>query len=104
MCGRFSNRLTWSELHELMGLLGAPLNLRPRYNAAPGQDVTAVRAAAGRRLLAALGPIPAWARDAAIGHRLINARSETAAAMGNTHWGVVPKNDIPGVVCEPPHL
>ena len=57
-----------------------------------------------RRLLAALGPIPAWAKDAAIGHRLINARSETAAAMGNTHWGVVSKNDIPGVVCEPPHL
>ena len=23
MCGRFSNRLTWSELHEVLSLLGA---------------------------------------------------------------------------------
>ena len=46
MWRRFSNRRSWSDLHELMGLLGAPLNLRPRYNAAPGQDFAMVRVAA----------------------------------------------------------
>ena len=81
MCRSFSYRLSWSELHELMGLIGAPLNLRPRCNAAPGQDIAVVRAAAGGRWLAMLrwGLIPAWAKDPAIGNRLINARSETAA-------------------------
>ena len=39
LCGRFSNRRSWFELHELMGILGAPLNLRLRYNAAPRQDM-----------------------------------------------------------------
>ena len=81
MCGRFTQRLSWRELHELMDLVGTPLNLRPRYNAAPSQDVAAVRAAEEGRTLAMLrwGLIPAWAKDPAIGHRLINARSETAA-------------------------
>ena len=81
--------MTWRELHERMDLIGTPLNLPPRYNVAPSQDVAVVRAAdpgsrsgAGDgRTLAMLrwGLIPAWARDPAIGHRLINARSETAA-------------------------
>ena len=81
MCGRFTQRLSWRELHELMDLIGAPLNLRPRYNIAPSQDVAVVRAAPHGRTLAMLrwGLIPAWARDHVIGHKLINARSETAA-------------------------
>ena len=81
MCGRFTQRMTWRELHERMGLLGTPLNLRPRFNVAPSQDVAAVRANDDGRSLCMLrwGLIPAWATDPAIGHRLINARSETAA-------------------------
>ena len=81
MCGRFTQRLSWAELHELMDLIGPPLNLRPRYNVAPSQDVAVVRAANGGRSLSMLrwGLIPAWAKDPAIGYRLINARSETVA-------------------------
>ena len=81
MCGRFTQRMTWRELHERMDLIGTPLNLPPRYNVAPSQDVAVVRAAGNGRALAMLrwGLIPAWANDSAIGHRLINARSETAA-------------------------
>ena len=81
MCGRYTNRFTWKELHERLDLIGTPLNLRPRYNVAPSQDVAAVRASNSGRSLAMLrwGLIPAWARDPAIGHKLINARSETAA-------------------------
>ena len=63
MCGRFTQRMTWRELHELMNLIGTPLNLRPRYNVAPSQDVAVVRAADDGRTLAMLrwGLIPAWA-------------------------------------------
>ena len=81
MCGRFTQRMTWRELHERMDLIGTPLNLRPRYNVAPSQDVVVVRADDEGRGLAMLrwGLIPSWAKDSTIGHRLINARSETAA-------------------------
>ena len=81
MCGRFTQRMSWRELHDLMDLVGAPPNLRPRYNVAPSQDVAVIRSDDKGRTLAMLrwGLIPAWAKDPAIGHRLINARSETAA-------------------------
>ena len=70
-----------------MDLIGAPLNLQPRYNVAPDQDVAIVRAAdpgsrsgIGRRLsMLRRGLVPAWAKDPSIGNRLINARSETVA-------------------------
>ena len=81
MCGRFTQRMTWRELHERMDLIGSPLNLRPRYNVAPSQDVAVVRTADDGRTLAMLrwGLIPAWAREPNIGYKLINARAETAA-------------------------
>ena len=64
-----------------MNLTGPALNLRPRYNVAPGQDVAAVRAAEGGRGLSMLrwGLIPFWSREPNIGYRMINARAETAA-------------------------
>ena len=82
MCGRFTQRMTWRELHERMDLIGTPLNLRPRYNVAPGQDVAVVRpGTGGGRGLAMLrwGLTPSWAKDPAIAWKLIIARSETAA-------------------------
>ena len=81
MCGRFTQRMTWRELHERMDLIGTPLNLRPRYNVAPSQDVAVARPSDNGRTLAMLrwGLIPSWAKDHAIGNKLINARSETAA-------------------------
>ena len=80
MCGRFTQRLSWRELHELMSLIGPAQNLRPRYNAAPAQTIAAVRAGAEGRTLSMLrwGLIPAWAKEPNIGYRLINARAETA--------------------------
>ena len=35
MCGRFTQRLSWEELHRLADLIGRPRNLAPRYNIAP---------------------------------------------------------------------
>ena len=82
MCGRFTQKLTWREIHDLYGLLTAasPDNMRPRWNGAPTQDFAACRLNAdGVRTLARLrwGLIPFWAKDAKIGSRLINARAET---------------------------
>ena len=64
-----------------MNLTGPALNLRPRYNVAPGQDVAAVRTAEDGRRLSMLrwGLIPFWSREPNIGYRMINARAETAA-------------------------
>ncbi len=57
--------------------------IRKRYNIAPSQEAPVVRAAAerGGRELAWLrwGLVPFWAKDPAVGSRMINARSETAA-------------------------
>ena len=80
MCGRFTQRLSWRELHERLGLIGTPQNLRPRYNVAPGQTIAAVRLTDGGRRLSMLrwGLIPPWAKEPNIGYKLINARSETA--------------------------
>ena len=80
MCGRFTQRLSWRALHELLDPIGPPANLRPRYNAAPGQRIAAVRLAHDGRRLSMLrwGLIPAWAKEPNIGYRMINARAETA--------------------------
>ena len=80
MCGRFTQRLSWRELHELLGLIGPAQNVRPRYNVAPAQTIAAVRASREGRTLSMLrwGLIPAWAKEPNIGYRLINARAETA--------------------------
>jgi putative SOS response-associated peptidase YedK len=82
MCGRFTLTKPIPVLAELF-LFPETTHQDPRYNIAPTQAVAAVRALGGpeRRELAFLrwGLIPSWANDPAIGHRLINARAETAA-------------------------
>jgi putative SOS response-associated peptidase YedK len=78
VCGRFTLTSTPEELAQRFGLEG-PIEWSPRYNIAPGQSVLAVRLAAGHRRLASLrwGLVPAWAEDAGVGFRMINARVET---------------------------
>ena len=65
-----------------MNLTGPALNLRPRYNVAPAQNVAAVRSEDGDRRLSMLrwGLIPVWSKKPNIGYSLINARSETVAS------------------------
>lgn len=82
MCGRFTQKMTWKEIHTLyrMPQRTTPLNLHPRYNGCPTQDFAACRLeTSGARGVARLrwGLVPAWAKDAKMGSRLINARSET---------------------------
>lgn len=82
MCGRYTLR---ARLNQLLQIYGAQseVELTPRYNIAPTQDVAAVRstADANARELVLLhwGLIPSWAKDPKIGNRMINARGETVA-------------------------
>jgi putative SOS response-associated peptidase YedK len=39
MCGRFTQRYTWCEIHDLYDLTGAARNLQAHYNIAPMDTV-----------------------------------------------------------------
>ena len=78
MCGRFKITSPPEIVAEAFGLADASA-LAVRYNVAPSQSVAVVRLDHGARKLALVrwGLVPSWAKDPAIGHRLINARAET---------------------------
>lgn len=81
MCGRFAFYSPAEATSALFGVDGA-LAVEARYNIAPTQFVAAVRdGEQGDRELVMLrwGLIPFWAKDPAIGNRMINARAETVA-------------------------
>jgi putative SOS response-associated peptidase YedK len=82
MCGRLTRRSPPRVVAEAFDLPEVP-ELFPRFNVAPGEPVAVVRqpaASKGRELVfLRWGLVPAWADDPAIGDRLANARSETAA-------------------------
>jgi putative SOS response-associated peptidase YedK len=78
MCGRYSQAQKVKDIAARFGLKNAPEVLKPRYNIAPSQDAPVIIEQDGRRLeLFRWGLIPSWAKEAAIGHKMINARAET---------------------------
>ncbi|MDH3680584.1 MAG: SOS response-associated peptidase [Acidimicrobiia bacterium] len=79
MCGRFVSASPPDELARYFGAEPPDQELEPNFNVAPTREVYAVRAADGHRKLTTLrwGLIPFWAKDAKVGSRMINARSET---------------------------
>lgn len=89
MCGRFVSTTPAADLAEHFGASVTVGDLPPRWNVAPSSEVWVVhdvaRSRANRpgvaRTLEPMrwGLVPSWASDPSIGHRLINARSETAA-------------------------
>jgi len=81
MCGRFLLEPRDPQVVRSFFELEAEQEWEPRWNVAPTQDAPIVlRTASGGRVLARLrwGLVPAWAKEAAIGSRMINARAETA--------------------------
>ncbi|MCI0434219.1 MAG: SOS response-associated peptidase [Gemmatimonadetes bacterium] len=81
MCGRYAFYSPAESVKRIFALDELP-ELPARYNIAPTQSVPAVRAAEeGRRTLAMLhwGLVPRWAKERAIGNRMINARAESVA-------------------------
>lgn len=81
MCGRFTLITDLEQLEERFSFHAANLSFTPRYNIAPSQAVfTVIEDEKGNRGgLLRWGLIPSWAKDAAIGNRMINARAETVA-------------------------
>lgn len=80
MCGRYTLSTPSDDLALLFDI-SELMPLPPRYNLAPTQEAAVVRVVEPgepRRLdLLKWGLIPYWAKEAAIGNKLINARSET---------------------------
>lgn len=81
MCGRYTlTNVAPNLLGPLFGVDDFP-ELSARFNVSPTQDVPIIRSEdPGPRkvALARWGLVPSWAKDPAIGDRMINARSETA--------------------------
>ena len=80
MCGRFTLTFDPDAVEDGFEGMTFPAKFAPRYNIAPTQPVLAIpndgRNAADFFIW---GLIPSWAKDPAIGSRLINARGETLA-------------------------
>ena len=88
MCGRYATTQTSASLNDAFGARMADsfVELEPDYNLAPTKLAPLVIAReapegppARELLTAKWGLVPSWAKDPAIGNRMINARSETVA-------------------------
>ena len=83
MCGRFTQHYTWQQVHEFLSVIGAPLNLQPRYNIAPTTRIDVVRLdQEGRRELVRMrwGLVPGWwSKGLKEVPATFNARAETVA-------------------------
>ena len=82
MCGRYWITSPADVLISRFRVRGEAIPLRPRWNAAPGQELPVIHFGDGEaRLLEPMrwGLVPAWALDPEDAGRPINARAETAA-------------------------
>jgi len=79
MCGRYSMTQDARKVSRRFGVRKPPEALAARYNIAPSQDAPVVLdEGTGRQLrLFRWGLVPSWAKEASIGHKMINARAET---------------------------
>lgn len=122
MCARFTLAAPPDALVELFDL-DLLLDILPRYNVAPTQNVLSVRLSSeGKREYVPLrwGLVPSWANDVAIGQKLLNARSETVgekpafrdairkrrcliAADGFFEWKTADKKKLPYHIHRPDH-
>ena len=80
MCGRFVLVALADEIADMFELHSAPDPFAQRFNVAPSQQVAVITNERPKELAwHRWGLIPFWAKEAKIGYRMINARSETAA-------------------------
>ncbi len=80
MCGRYTNTANLDAMQMRFDFDTDETDFVPRYNLAPTQDAPVlILDQNGRKRLEMMrwGLIPHWAKDASIGNRMINARSET---------------------------
>ena len=81
LCGRYTLSVPLSNLVDSFDVRPPELEYPPRFNIAPTQDAPVIaQDEDGRRMgLLRWGLVPSWAKDPAMGSRLINARSETVS-------------------------
>ena len=80
MCGRFTLTVNPAEVQETFSPYTFPQKFAPRFNIAPTQPVLAIpNDDQNTADFFVWGLIPMWAKDPAIGNKLINARGETLA-------------------------
>lgn len=81
MCGRFTQKYTWTEVEAFLDVTGERDNLQPHYNLAPTDTVHAVTAASHGKLTAMRwGLIPSWwKKQLKELPATFNARADTAA-------------------------
>jgi len=81
MCGRLTQQLSSAEIAELFGAEDLAADAGKHFNVAPTQPVRVVVEHDDRRAVTAYrwGLIPPWAKSAAEGAKMINARAETVA-------------------------
>ena len=78
MCGRFAMPVPISKIATAFEVNHDYCQARPGYNIAPGQNIAAIIRDTGRKLVDfKWGLVPSWAKDPAIGYKMINARGET---------------------------
>lgn len=88
MCGRFTLTVDPAELKSAFEGYILPSKFAPRYNIAPSQPVLAIPNDGTKAAdFFVWGLIPSWARDPAMGQRLINARGETLAEKPSFRGG-----------------
>jgi len=81
MCGRFTLTADPADLKQEFSEYTFPSKFAPRFNIAPTQPVLAIpNDDKNEADFFVWGLIPMWAKDPAIGNRLINARGETLEA------------------------
>jgi len=80
MCGRFAFDADLGQLEDRFAAGAAFSRLTPHYNVAPGMFMPVItRNSPNTAVMARWGLVPHWAKDPAIGYKLINARAESVA-------------------------
>ena len=81
MCGRFAQVQSVSDLIKAYFIDDVLTEVLPSYNIAPGGNILSIIKRDGKRVLVGFqwGLIPHWAKEASIGHKMINARAESIA-------------------------
>ncbi len=80
MCGRYTLKMPIALVAEELDLDRPEFEVSPRYNIAPTQRLPVLTQEQPRHLqLMRWGLVPSWAKDPAVGNKMINARAETLA-------------------------
>ena len=81
MCGRFALKSPPAVIAQRFALKEVP-DWTPRYNIAPTQLISIIRAPAGARecVMARWGLLPAWSKEAKMDYSTFNARAETVSS------------------------